>query len=553
MIIKYRFLTKTILRYIPSLTFLFYTFILNGQNIQYNYFYRIYFNDKGDNKTVNFTASGLLSERAVKRREKSGINTPDIRDIPVFSGYIDQIKSLGLTLHCTSKWLNTGLFKTTVPVNTDLLLSLPFVKDIKTVKYPADKSIYFDKLDFQTNQSDFPLYDQLITMINGQTLHNSGFDGKGILIAVLDGGFNNADVIPALEMLYKRKGVKATYDFVLNKKHVYDYHTHGTAVLSILAGQIEGIIKGSAPGADFMLFRTEDTSYEFPVEEDFWVAAAEFADSSGADIISSSLGYAYFDDPLLDYKFTDMDGNSAFITRAADIAASKGILVFSSAGNERDKKWTRILAPSDGDSVMCVGAVDYLGNISVFSSAGPSADGRVKPDNTTMGVNVTIQISPGSVTRSSGTSFSCPVLSGISACLMQAVPAASNTDIIDALHQSAHKFNSPDSLYGYGIPEMTISLKKLQDAFLKIPDKGTTIFPNPTTGEIEITFREPPEWIKIEIYTSSGNIIFRENIDQFEGRYIRITALKNTGNGIYFIRLRTGTGVYLHKIIKSNI
>jgi len=396
----------------------------------------------------------------------------------------------------------------------------------------------------------YPPYDQPVKMINGHLLHNSGFDGKGILIAVLDGGFSNAGYISSLNSLHLRKGIKKTFDFVADTDYVYDYHTHGTAVLSILAGWIDGIIKGTAPGADFLLLRTEDTESEFPVEEDFWIAAAEFADSAGADIISSSLGYTTFDDSLLDYKFTDLDGNTTFITRAADVAASKGILVFNSAGNERNKDWIRIMAPSDGDSVIAVGAVDGNGTIAAFSSAGPSFDGRIKPDNTTMGVSVTIQTSLTSVTRSNGTSFSCPILSGMTACLMQAVPDATISEIIDALHFSSDRFNRPDSLYGYGIPDIALALTRLQDLYLKKHDNATVASPNPTTGEIEVTFKEPPGNIIIEIFTLSGVRLYRQDYEEFPGRRLMIDAFNTMEQGIYFMRLITGTDLYLHKIIK---
>jgi len=550
MIFNYIRLTKkNIIRYISSLIFFLSALLLNSQNISYNYFYRVYFNDKGADP-LNFNSSDLLSARAVDRRERNDIITPDLKDIPVFSEYINQIRSLGLTLHCTSRWMNTGLFKSEEPFNTGTVLNLPFVKDVKIVKLPPGKSDYANKLDFESFQTDFPQYDQPIKMANGHILHNSGFDGRGILIAVLDGGFDNAEEIPSLKALYKRKGIKATRDFVSGNNFVYAYHTHGTAVLSVLAGNIEGILKGSAPAADFMLFRTENTNDEFPVEEDFWVAAAEFADSAGADIITSSLGYGPFDDPMPDYKFYELDGNSTFITRAADIAASKGILVFCSAGNERNKTWIRILAPSDGDSVICVGAVDGYGNISAFSSAGPSADGRIKPDNTTMGESVTVQVSPTVVSRSSGTSFSCPVLSGLSACLLQAVPYAKTHEIIDALHRSGNKFNAPDSLYGYGIPDMADALIRIQDAYLEIPEKNISVYPNPTNGEFEITFKEIPGSVKTEIFTSSGSVIFRKELDQLAGRRMKISALNNRPNGIYIIKLTTGTGVSLYKIIK---
>jgi hypothetical protein len=524
--------------------------LLFGQGSTYSYYYRVYFRNKGENPTGNYVPGDLLSSRALDRRQKAGIPVPDFRDIPVYPDYLNQISSSGFKLHCTSKWMNTALFKTQSPADINILLNLSFVSDVKIVKTPGLKNNFNDKLNFQVVQADLPPFDRPVTMVNGYPLHNSGFDGKGILIAVLDGGFTNADQISSLDDLQNRKGIKATYNFVENNEFVYSFHNHGTAVLSVLAGKIPGFIEGTAPGADYLLLRTEDVESEFPCEEDFWAAGAEFADSAGADIISSSLGYFNFDDPALNYKISDLDGNSAFVTRVADIAASKGILVVNSAGNERNKDWKRIIFPADGDSVVAAGAVDGNNNISDFSSAGPSADGRIKPDNVAMGVSVPVQISATSIARSSGTSFSCPVLSAMTACLMQAVPRALNTDIIKVLHSSADRYSSPDSLYGYGIPDMVIALAKLQDIYVKVPDEETIAGPNPTTGNIEITFREPPEFLTVEIVSMTGKIIFRKDFHDYAGRTLSITELQNREQGIYFIRLIKGITVNVHKIIK---
>jgi serine protease AprX len=437
-----------------------------------------------------------------------------------------------------------------LPADINILLDLSFVSGVKIVKTPGNKSNFNDKLDFQVEQADLPPFDRPVTMVNGYPLHNLGYDGKGILIAVLDGGFINADQISSLNNLRNRKGIKTTYNFVERNEFVYGFHNHGTAVLSVLAGKLPGLIEGTAPGADYLLLKTEDVVSEFPCEEDFWAAGAEFADSAGADIISSSLGYYNFDDPTLNYKYSDLDGNSAFVTRVADIAAAKGIMVVNSAGNERNKEWKYIIFPSDGDSVLAVGAVDGNNIISGFSSAGPSADGRIKPDNTTMGVSVPVQTTATSIGRSNGTSFSCPVLSGMAASLMQAVPQALNTDVIEALHSSADRFNSPDSLYGYGIPDMVKALTKLQELYVKVPDEETIAGPNPTSGNIEITFRQPPEFLTIEIISITGKIVFRKDFPDFASRTLRVTELQNIEQGIYFIRLIKGTGVNVHKIIK---
>lgn len=521
-----------------------------GQSSDYNYFYRVYFKDKGDKSAGDYFSSQLLSERAIERREKAGIKVPDFRDIPVNSDYLSAVSEDGLTLHCTSKWMNTALFRSNIPVSTDLLLSMPFVADVRVVKTPYQKNNQACKTDFVLEDANEIPYDRPVTMLNGYTLHNQGYNGKEILIAVLDGGFDNAEEISSLANLRNRKGIKATYDFVLNNDLVYNSSTHGTAVLSVLAGKLPGIIEGTAQGADYMLLKTEDTGSEFPCEEDYWAAGAEFADSAGADIITSSLGYSTFDDPSLNYKYSDLDGNTAFVTIAADIAASKGILVFNSAGNERNKTWKRIICPADGDSVIAVGAVDGNNLISTFSSAGPSYDRRTKPDNTAMGVSVPVQTSVTTTGRATGTSFSCPVLSGMTACLMQAVPEAVNSDIITVLQESAHKSNSPDSLYGYGIPDMGAALLKLQDRFIRVPDEMSVAGPNPTTGAFEIIFREPYESLIVEIFTSSGKLIWKKESDKFAGRTLRISELQTREQGMYIVRITTPVATMVHKIIK---
>jgi serine protease AprX len=525
---------------------------LNSQTPEYKFFYRVYFTDKGDLNPLNFQPEDLLSQRAVNRRQKAGISCPVANDLPVSPEYINQVISKGFFLHCTSKWLNTGLFKTQNQADLNTLLSLPFVKDVKIVKKPATKSIFTDKLDFLAQSAELPPYDRPLTMLNGQSLHYSGYDGTGILIAVLDGGFYKADLISSLNNLRTRGGIKGTRDFVSNSNYVYSYHNHGTAVLSVLAGIIDGVIEGTAPGADFWLLRTEDVLTEFPVEEDFWAAGAEFADSIGADIISSSLGYYSFDDPSMDYKFSDMDGNTTFVTRAADIAASKGIVVVNSAGNERTKPWLRIIAPSDGDSVIAAGAVDGSNAIAIFSSAGPSADSRIKPDNTTQGVSVVVQTLETTVSRANGTSFSCPVLSGMCACVMQAVPKAINTDIIEALHKNGDRYNSPDSLYGYGIPDMAGVVTTLQELLITNPEDATILGPNPFTENIEITFKEPPGTLRIMIFTASGQIVVSRTYQEYVGRTLIISDLQDKQQGMYFITLFTSNRTFTHKVIKLN-
>ena len=547
----YPFCLKNVI--IPFIFFLILPgYCLSGQERNYNVFYRVYFRDKGENRINDFSLSDLLTSRAVDRRIKAGITVPDIRDIPVFSGYVEQISLSGFKLHCTSRWMNTALFKTEAPADISVLLNLPFVSDVKIIKTNSTKKSDSDKLYFGTVQTDQPPYDQPLNMLNGTVVHNSGYNGEGILIAVLDGGFANADNISSLEALRNRHGIKDTYDFVNKNEFVYGFHSHGTAVLSILGGSVPGSIEGTAQGADYILLRTEDTGSEFPVEEDYWAAGAEFADSLGADIISSSLGYFTFDNPELDYKYSDLDGNSTFVTRAADIAASKGILVVNSAGNERNKTWLRIIAPSDGDSIVAVGAVDGNRVISSFSSAGPSFDRQVKPDVASQGVSVPVQVQESIVERSSGTSFSCPLISGMCACIMQAVPGATNADIITSLHSASDRYFSPDSLYGYGIPDFAKVMNQLQEKYLIKPENGSVVSPNPFNNELKITFRENPQRLKIEIFDIRGRLIMKKNYSDYISRSLILDDFRDFERGIYFVRLGTPGRTFTHKVIKVN-
>jgi serine protease AprX len=536
--------------YLVPLLLLTPSYCTYGQSPVYSYYYRVYLRDKGDVITGKFSGKDLLSPRAIDRRLKAGIQVPDFRDYPVNRDYINKILLSGLRLHTVSKWMNTALFKSQMEFDIKTLLDLPFVSDVKVVKTPGNKNRYSDKLNFQIVQNDLPPYDRPMTMINGYPLHNSGYDGKNILIAILDGGFLYSDQITSLVDLRSRNGIKMTRDFVKNNESVYNASAHGTAVLSVLAGLIPGTIEGTAPGADYLLLKTEDVESEFPCEEDFWTAGAEYADSLGADIISSSLGYFNFDDPSLNYKYSDLDGNTAFVTKAADIAASKGILVVNSAGNERNLSWKHIIFPSDGDSVVAVGAVDGNNLLSDFSSAGPSSDGRIKPDNVAMGVDLPVQISENSVVRLSGTSFSCPVLSGMAACLMQAVPRSLNTDIIKVLHSCADRYSHPDSLYGYGIPDIVLALTELQNQYIKNPDNGILVYPNPTRGTFEIILFDPPENFIIEIFSIAGKVIYRKDYSGYAGRIIDVTDFQHREQGVYFLKITDASGVRVRKIIK---
>jgi serine protease AprX len=534
---------------------------LSGQNATYDYFYRIYLRDKGENHVSDFTPSELFTPRAIERRQKNGITGLNDIDLPVYSGYLDNISSTGLKLHCTSRWMNTAVFKSFGPFEINSLLALPFVIDVKIVKNPVTKGQQWDKFALEIKDNPYIYkYNNHILMVNGEKVQGSGFQGWGILIAVLDGGFIDFDKLPALETIRLRNGVKGTYDFVEKNRFVYDYHIHGSDIMCVLSGDVQGQIAGSGPGADFLLIRTENTSYEYPVEQDFWAAGAEYADSAGCDIITSSLGYFTFDDPTMDYKYSDLDGKTAFITLAAEAAVSRGIVVVNSAGNERNTSWRNIMVPSDGLNVISVGAVDWMRNITVFSSAGPSSDGRIKPDVVTQGAYIPVQelvfyeewgVTYPEIMFGFGTSFSCPLISGMIACLMQAVPEAKVSEIISTIREVSDRYNSPDNDYGYGIPDMVKAVNLLEKKFMHEPNGAVAIGPNPFSENINITFANNPEWINIEVFDAFGRLIWT-HFYSYIGLTFTLDCFQKDRPGIYFLRLRTSKGQYLYKLLKAN-
>ncbi|MFZ1269394.1 MAG: S8 family serine peptidase [Bacteroidales bacterium] len=515
------------------------------------WFYRVWFSEK-TNSISEYSPEELLSPAAIARREKYGIPLVTESDIPVSSQHIRTLTGAGFRLRCTSKWLNTALFTTTGAIKSDIAGEYPFIDSIQLVKHPVDPvKRNYSKYGITEPGMITDKFDPRLPL-NGDMLHKSGLTGLNITIAVLDAGFINADKIEALEPLRKRGGIITTRDFINSSSYVYDYHTHGTSVLSILAGAMPGIINGTAPGAKYMLLRTEDVLSEFPVEEDYWIAAAEYADSAGADIITSSLGYFEFDDPSMDYPFSDMDGDRPFITRGADMASSKGILVVNSAGNERNKAWLRIIAPSDGDSVLCVGAVNHDLTISDFSSAGYSSDGRVKPDMVAPGVLIPLQFEPGVWHSGSGTSFSCPVISGLSASLMQAVPDASPLEIINALRKSSDRYTRPDSLYGYGLPDFLKTLRLLEDEHTFRPEAMMSAGPNPFTDEILVWFHEPPGSLTVTITGTNGTTILARHFPAFAARSFRLDGLGSLAEGFYLVRIVTDQGEEVYKMIRTD-
>jgi hypothetical protein len=304
-----------------------------------------------------------------------------------------------------------------------------------------------------------------IHLNNGEFLHNVGLRGQGMQIAMLDGGFFNYTNLRSFDSINQNEQVLATWDFVNRNASVVEDASHGMQCLSTIAANIPGQFVGKAPKASFYLYRTEDASQEYPIEEFNWVCGAERADSSGADVISSSVGYYDFDNAAFNYSYADMNGNTTLAARGADHAARKGLLVFNSAGNEGTNGWKYIATPADGDSVVAVGAVAITGAPAAFSSYGPSSDGQVKPDVAALGVGAIVQATNNTLGTNNGTSFACPIMAGMGTCLWQGFPEFNNMKIVQALRQAGSIADTPNDRIGYGIPNMKTAFKNLLTQF----------------------------------------------------------------------------------------
>ncbi|MCD6366053.1 MAG: S8 family serine peptidase, partial [Bacteroidales bacterium] len=345
----------------------------------------------------------------------------------------------------------------------------------------------------------------------------------------------------------------ADYDFVTDSMLTYDKHSHGMSVLSTMATNDPGYFVGTAPKASYLLLRSEDADTEYLIEEDNWVPAAEYADSAGADLINTSLGYTTFDDSTQNHSYNDMNGITTHIARGADMAFAKGILVTVSAGNSGDDPWHYISTPADAVDVLTVGAVDLSGNYALFSSTGPSADGRIKPNVASPGANVMVAFTNDSIEPSSGTSFSSPITCGLAACLWQAFPNKTNYEIKDAIEKSASQYNNPDSLLGYGIPDFEKAfflLSGIEES--EINDISFLIYPNPVDDELTIDFFvSHTENLEIGLFNLLGEQVFYSDLsDKPSVKTFQIRGLSGLQSGMYMAKIVINNQVYQRKIVK---
>ncbi|MBP5508329.1 MAG: S8 family serine peptidase [Prevotella sp.] len=422
------------------------------------YLYRLSLTDKRGTPYSLDKPQEFLSQKAIERRKRQGLQV-DSTDLPLPPAYLQRIGAVkGVEVVCKSKWNKTVVVRVSDPSYVTPLLSLSFVSDAQLVFTapdsikPSERTLFHKELEKWegTDDEEYGKASQNIKMVNGHRLHQLGYKGNGVTIAVFDGGFMNVDRIPAMDKVK----ILGTRDFVAFKSpDIYQENDHGTKVLSAMALDIPGIFVGTAPDANYWLIRAEDTATESLAEEDYWTAAAEFADSLGVDIISSSLGYIRFDDTATNHKYTELDGTHAQISKTASRLASKGIVHVNSAGNEGLGTWKKIGFPADASDILAVGAVNPSKVNASFSSVGPAEDGRVKPDIMSLGSPAAVVSGRGAIVSDMGTSFAAPIISGMVACLWQSAPKATAYEVMDAIRRSGDIHETPNNVFGYGIPD----------------------------------------------------------------------------------------------------
>jgi len=501
---------------------------------------RVYFKDKGEMQALLSEPERVLSAASLARRARHNIPL-NKSDLPVSKQYLAILEAAGAKIEASSRWFNYALVTHSNPI---ALAQLPFVDKIESPKqYKLHISGTLSNYDygFSANQ---------VEMLNGDLLHARGFTGRGVSIAVIDAGFTGVQQSTFLDSLRQEGRLLGSYNFTINDTNVYSGNgSHGAAVLSTMAAISDSTFIGTAPHASYWLLSSEDIGSETPVEMDNWLLAAEFADSVGADVINSSLGYSTFDDSTDNFSYSDMDGNTALVTKAADMAAGKGIVVVVSAGNEGAANWQYITAPADGDSVLTVGAVDFEEKYVSFSSRGPTADNRIKPDVAAMGLGATVINFNGELSIGSGTSFSSPIIAGMVACLIQAQPTRTVAEIMDQVRRSAHQYWTPDNMLGYGIPNFDKAYIIGADELELKSAQKFAVYPNPFKDKLNINLAGEKGSLSasIKIIDPSGKILIEKYHSFNPGETFNLDL--NLAEGLYFLNIETSEGSF-SKLIK---
>ncbi|MBP6557283.1 MAG: S8 family serine peptidase [Flavobacterium sp.] len=517
----------------------------------------VYFTDKPNAQYYYDNPLQMLSQRALDRRVTQNISL-DIKDIPIHQPYITQIDAVnGIEVKAKSKWFNAVHVRGSI-VDIGSLTTLSFVDHIQYANNSLNVSGKYKEANPKRSSNNvnktldtnvifaYGNSGNQIQMLNAHWLHQQNFTGSGMIMAVMDAGFPSVNTIAPFQRLRDNNQILGGYDFVTRSENFYSANGHGTMVLSTMGGYVEDQLIGTAPDAQYYLFITEDVSSENPVEESYWVEAAEMADSLGVDVINTSLGYFQYENPNYSYTYEDMNGVTSFISKGTNIAFSRGMICVSSAGNSGSGSNPYIAVPADAVYGFAIGAVKSDETYAAFSSIGPSFDLRVKPDVMAQGQSAVVSGTSGNVGVASGTSFSGPIMAGAITSFWQAIPWATNQQVLDFVKQSADRFSNPTSQYGHGIPDFQQALNVAQ---LSVNDNLAgkfLIYPNPTSDFLRVSFPNDVQTATLSLFTSLGQLITEQQIDSGS-----LVSLKDLSVGMYFYKIRSDNFVQSGKIVKK--
>ncbi len=527
-------------------TLLFFLMLAASAEAQDRFF--IFFKDKANSSYSTSNPAAFLSAKSIARRNRLGIAITE-EDLPVNASYVAQIKATGAKTFFTSKWWNGVLVQTDATTAT-AIQALPFVAKLERVAW-GSKLVNGRRAKFeQTESTEEQTTDFQLNQLGINQMHSENFLGQNVDIAQFDSGWKGINLTTPFAHLFSSGRIKETKNYVRNTADVFTDDTHGTTVLSIMAGLIPGSFTGGAYQANFYLYQTEDKFEEYRVEEYNWTFAAERADSIGVDVINSSLGYNQFDEPAMDYTKANLDGQTSVISRAAKKAINKGIVVVTAAGNEGGRTWQSITMPADVDGIIAVGAITASGLKSSFSSTGPTADGRIKPDVVAFGSATAVINSSGQPTTSNGTSVSSPLIASLVAGLIQEFPQATPQQIYKAIIYSASQYRKPDNQLGYGIPFYNIAKSYLLYGDLV---ESISIFPNPAKSSLKVLLKDPagqPISISLSDYFGRNLLNATTTID-WTTNPIQLD-ISTLPNGMYILEVKSGDVSKVMKVVKSD-
>ena len=521
--------------------------------------YWVQFTDKNNSPYSIDNPEAYLSPKALQRRANLGVSI-DEYDIPVNPQYLQAVADCGAELLNPSKWLNGVSVHVTDPAVIEAINALEFVQVVRNC--PNDLKAQEIKERWMANEMKpsavnrgmYGYYggaEAQVTQLKVNLLHDMGYDGTGVVVAILDGGFIGTEEQSCFDNMREEGRLLGVRDFVYGSGSVYTQSTHGTSCLSTMAAYDPNNMVGTAPKASYYLIHTEDGDTENIIEEYNWVSGAEYADSLGVDVCSTSLGYIGFDISQWDHPFEHFDGHTAPMTIGAEIAASRGMICMNAAGNEGDGICT-LGIPADAEHILTVGAVDANGNRASFSSVGPTYDERIKPDVMAMGAGTYVASGYGSwwpYYNGDGTSFATPVLAGAVACLRQARPYASVQEICDVIRASGNRADNPDSKYGYGIPDFSqaLDLLSVEEPVGDTPAHIITVYPNPSNGEVHVVLNDLHK-ADLTVYDFMGHKLFSYSFNGLNHTSFE-NYLNTLNSGVYFINAVSESGSETMKLV----